>query len=877
MNAFLSTVENGNRLRPHVEGKFLVVDNEKFYVRGVTYGTFQPDKDGFNFPAPSVVEKDFALMSSFGINSVRTYTVPPLYLLDYAGKYNLKVLVGLPWEQHITFLDDENRVKRIVNQVRESVRSCKNHPAILAYTLGNEIPASIVRWYGHNRIEEFLKRLYKAGKEADPNGLFTYVNYPTTEYLDTSFTDFDCFNVYLESKEKLESYLARLHNLCGDRPLVMAEIGLDSRRNGEAVQADSLDWQIRSVFSKGCAGAFVFAWTDEWWRGGFAIEDWDFGLTDRERRPKPALHAVSKAFRESPFPASKNFPKISVVVCSYNGSATIRDCMEGLQKVVYPNFEVIVVNDGSTDSLAEIVREYPVRLISTPNRGLSNARNTGMEAATGEIVAYIDDDAYPDQHWLQYLAHAFMTTNHAGIGGPNISPAGDGIIADSIANAPGGPVHVLLTDEIAEHIPGCNMAFRREALLEVGGCDPIYRAAGDDVDLCWRIQQTGKTIGFHPAAFVWHHCRNSIKMYWQQQKGYGKAEALLEKKWSERYNGLGHLNWSGRIYGKGLTLPLNSKKDSIFYGIWGTAPFQSIYQPMPDTLSAIPLMPEWYLFIASLTLVSLLGMFWTPLFLAFPLSIALILVIFVQAGVSASKAVYTTAPKTEFEKLWRWGLTTFLHLMQPLARLYGRLTHGLKPWRIRGINDLALEFVVPKACGFSLWSEDWKSIEDWVRSTEAKLIELKVPVKRGGEFERWDLEVRCGLLAACRGLFTVEEHGAGKQLVRLCCQMRYSRPGIVLFSVFIALALFATFDNAFVAAAILGVFSLVIGAMIILDAARAMRNFSAAFLGREIITASTTGAVDTNTVGLELDNHPIIARAVGAAASANLESRRKDV
>ncbi|MFN2393136.1 MAG: glycosyltransferase [Pyrinomonadaceae bacterium] len=822
-----------NNLRPQVEGKFLVVNNEKFYVRGVTYGTFRPDEDGFNFPAPNIVEKDFALMSSFGINSVRTYTVPPLYLLDCAQKFNLKVLVGLPWEQHITFLDDENRVKKIEEQIRENVNSCKNHPAILAYTLGNEIPAPIVRWYGARRIEEFLKRLYRIGKQADPDGLFTYVNYPTTEYLSLSFTDFDCFNVYLESKEKLEKYLARLHNLSGDRPLVMAEIGLDSRRNGEEIQASSLEWQIRSVFSKGCAGAFIFAWTDEWWRGGFAIEDWDFGLTDRERRPKPALHAVSKAFQESPFPASENLPRISVVVCSYNGSATIHDCMEALQKVEYPDFEVIVVNDGSTDNLAEIVSQYPVRLINTPNRGLSNARNTGMEAATGEIVAYIDDDSYPDTHWLCYLAHAFMTTNHAGIGGPNISPAGDGIIADSIANAPGGPVHVLLTDEIAEHIPGCNMAFRRNALLEVGGCDPVYHAAGDDVDLCWKIQQTGKTIGFHPAAFVWHHCRNSVKMYWRQQKGYGKAEALLEKKWSEKYNGFGHLNWSGRIYGKGLTLPLNSKKDSIFHGVWGTAPFQSIYQPMPDTLSAIPLMPEWYLFIAGLIVISLLGFSWQPLFLAFPLSIALIFVIFVQAGVSASKAVYTTAPKTEFEKLWRWGLTTFLHLMQPLARLYGRLTHGLQPWRIRGINDFSLEFLVPKARGFSIWSEDWKSIEDWVRSTEAKLIKLKVPVKRGGEFERWDLEVRSGLLAACRGLFTVEEHGAGKQLVRLCCRMHYSGLGIVLLSV---------------AATILGLFSLGVGAMIILDAARAVRNFSAAFLTEKIVV-SPTSAITANPEG----------------------------
>ena len=73
----------------------------------------------------------------------------------------------------------------------------------------------------------------------------------------------------------------------------MAEIGLDSMRNGVEKQAETLDWQLRTIFAKGCAGAFVFAWTDEWWRGGFDIEDWDFGLVDRQRKPKPALYAVS--------------------------------------------------------------------------------------------------------------------------------------------------------------------------------------------------------------------------------------------------------------------------------------------------------------------------------------------------------------------------------------------------------------------------------------------------------------------------------------------------------------------------------------------------------------------------------------------------------
>jgi GT2 family glycosyltransferase len=157
-----------------------------------------------------------------------------------------------------------------------------------------------------------------------------------------------------------------------------------------------------------------------------------------------------------------------------------------------------------------------------------------------------------NRYWLRYLAAAFGRAPHVGTGGPNLPPAGDGFIAECIANAPGNPLHILLSDEIAEHIPWCNMAYRREALVGIGGFDPRFRAAGDDVDICWRLQDRGWTIGFCPTAVVWHHRRNSIRAFWKQQYGYGKAEAQLEDKWPQRCNALGHIGWAGRIYAPGM-------------------------------------------------------------------------------------------------------------------------------------------------------------------------------------------------------------------------------------------------------------------------------------------------------------------------------------
>ncbi len=804
-------------LRPCVRGKFIFLGDEKFYIRGVTYGTFRPDQNGDEYHDPKIVERDLAQIAASGLNALRTYSVPPRWFLDIAQRYGLRVMVGLPWEQHVTFLDDKSRAESIEERVRAGARACAGHPAVLCYVIGNEIPASIVRWYGHRQVERYLERLYRAAKVEDPGGLVTYVNYPSTEYLQLPFVDFVAFNVYLEDQESLAAYLARLHNIAGERPLIMAEIGLDSRRHGEDTQACTLDWQIRTVFAAGCAGGFVFAWTDEWHRGGYDIEDWDFGLTDRARRPKPALAAAHAAFAESPFPVDLAWPRISVIVCTHNGARTIGDCLDGLLGLDYPDFEVIVVDDGSTDATAAIVREYGFHRIITQHIGLSNARNIGMEAATGEIVAYLDDDARPDPHWLTYLAATFLTTTHAGVGGPNITPPGDGPIADCVANAPGGPTHVLLSDQQAEHIPGCNMAFRKTCLQAIGGFDPQYRVAGDDVDICWRLHEQGWTLGFSPAAVVWHHRRNSIRAFWKQQYGYGKAEALLERKWPEKYNSIGHLTWSGRLYGKGLAQTLGWRQQRINHGVWGSALFQSVYQPAAGTFGALPVMPEWYLFCAALATLVALGALWRPLLLALPLLALAVGASLVQIGLNAAKASFASAPRSRLARLALFGLTAFLHLLQPLARLCSHLRGGLTPWRQhRGPGH-----VLPRRRIFAIWSERWHASDEWLEFVEAALRTAGACVRRGGDYDRWDLEARSGMFGAARTHMAIEEHGSGRQLVRFRMWPRCSIKGLALIGLNAALATAASLDDAWAVGIVFGVTAVLLALRMLQECAAA--------------------------------------------------------
>jgi O-antigen biosynthesis protein len=756
--------------RPRVAGKFLWRGDEKLYLRGVTYGTFSPNIAGEPFPEPDVVEGDFADMRASGLNTVRVYTPPPRWLLDAAQRHDLLVLVGLPWEQHVTFLDDRSRVQRIQRDVGATVRELAGHPAILGYAIGNEIPADIVRWYGRRRVERFLERLARAVRAEDPEGLVTYVNFPTTEYLRLPFLDFVAFNVYLERREDLERYLARLQNLTEDKPLVMAEVGLDSRRNGCDLQADTIAWQIEATFEAGCAGMYVFAWTDAWHRGGLDIDDWDFGLVTRDRHPKPALGSVRDAFADVPFGLRHAWPRVTVAICSYNGARTIADALDGATQLDYPDYEIIVVDDGSSDATAEIAARYPgVRLIRTTNRGLSAARNEAWRSATGEIVAYTDDDARPDPHWLRYLVRSIDTHDLAGAGGPNIAPPGDGLIAACVANAPGGPMHVLTDDVTAEHVPGCNMAFRRSVLEEVGGFDPRFRAAGDDVDLCWRIQDLGYRIGFSPAAMVWHHRRNELATYWRQQQGYGKAEALLEAKWPEKYNELGHLAWRGRIYGPGQVVTLARTRGAVFHGTWGLAPFQSLYSGLPGSGPlAIATAPEWHLLGISLLGLTLLAPLWPAALAVLPFFAIVAGVPLIQAILGAARARFAEPASDQRDVLIRWFATAWLHWIQPFARLKGRIDHGLTPWRRRSTDVRAS----PLSFTTTIWSEQWRARDGWLEVLQTQLQVQRAVVHRGGDFDPWDLEVRGGMFGGVRMAVAVEEHGQGRQLLRFAVRPR---------------------------------------------------------------------------------------------------------
>src|SRR5438874_8826699 len=183
-----------------VHGKFFFAGDAKHFVKGVTYGPFATGTHGSPFPERAVVGCDFALMRGAGINTVRVFTVPPLWLLDIADAAGLKVLVGLPWSQHVAFLDNAAIKAEISAAVVAGVRACCRHPAVFAYLVGNEIPPDMIRWHGADAVRRYLKELVALVRWEHPGALVSYANFPSTEYLTVDFIDFLCFNVYLHDE-----------------------------------------------------------------------------------------------------------------------------------------------------------------------------------------------------------------------------------------------------------------------------------------------------------------------------------------------------------------------------------------------------------------------------------------------------------------------------------------------------------------------------------------------------------------------------------------------------------------------------------------------------------------------------------------------------
>jgi len=759
-------VLDASRPRVVVDGKFFRLGGKKFVVKGVAYGPFPPNAQGQPFAGPEQTAPDLNLIRELGANVVRVYDTPPRWLLDLALERELRVFVDIPWNKHLS-LDSAPRREAAREAVRRAVIAGGRHPGIFAYSVANEIPPDLVRWSGAAVVADFVDELAAEARRLAPDCLFTYANFPPTEFLQPRNLDFTCFNVYLHQAAAFQNYLARLQMLAEAQPLVLGECGVDSLREGEARQSELLSWQIENAFRGGLAGLVVFTYTDEWFRDGRLVEDWKMGLVTQARAPKPAFAAVRERFRTAPhFPLPRR-PKVSVVVASYNGERTLPACLESLRRQNYPDYEIILVDDGSTDGTLRIAATHPFvrHFRHETNLGLSVARNTGIAAATGEIIAFTDADCRADEDWLRFLVADLLNSDFAGIGGPNLLPPEDSPVAAAVMASPGGPAHVMLTDRQAEHIPGCNMAFYKWALEEIGGFDPVFHRAGDDVDVCWRVQQAGHKIGFSPGAFVWHYRRSTVGAYLKQQQGYGEAEALLVRKHPENFNSFGGGVWRGRIYAP-AKFGVEVGHPVIYHGRFGSAGFQKLYTAGPATTLLLCTTLEYHLFV-------LLPLWVLGVTFPYLLPVAVVSVL-IPLGLCAAAGAQATLPKNRTE-WWSRPLVALLFLLQPItrgwARHRGRLTLRATPPAVQdSLDSVALRGHGQPLGEVQYWTETRVERLEFVAALMRRLEEKHWPHRTDLGWSEFDVEIFGSRWSQLQLTTVAEDHPQNRQLIR--CRLR---------------------------------------------------------------------------------------------------------
>jgi glycosyltransferase involved in cell wall biosynthesis len=225
-------------------------------------------------------------------------------------------------------------------------------------------------------------------------------------------------------------------------------------------------------------------------------------------------------------------PFISVVVPAWNRERTIGDCLSSILRTDYPSDrrEVMVVDNASTDRTAEIIAGYPVRCLYEPYRGASAARNRGIEASRGDIVAFIDSDCISTKRWLTDLAAGFVDVE-------TFAAAGE-IVAYPPAT-PAERFHAMRKSRwqasalsLSRPFPvAANVAFRRETFERIGLFDTRFRGM-EDMDFGWRFFGAGLKLVYKERALVFHRHRATGWGLFKQHVSWGYGGALLHQKYS---------------------------------------------------------------------------------------------------------------------------------------------------------------------------------------------------------------------------------------------------------------------------------------------------------------------------------------------------------
>ncbi len=237
-----------------------------------------------------------------------------------------------------------------------------------------------------------------------------------------------------------------------------------------------------------------------------------------------------------PAEPSRTISLLSVVIPTFNAVDLIGEQLAALDAQKYNGaFEVIVSDNGSTDGLRSYIESHPLGEVlrlrwvdSSSARGVSHARNVGVEHAAGEFVAFCDADDRVHPEWLQHMATAAQTADVVG-GGLETASINTPLVNSWREFVPSETPHSY--GSFLPYAFGANFGAWKIQYQSIGGCDESMTAAGDDIDFCWRAQMAGMTFAHEPKAVVAYRLRSEIASAWKQMRMYGSASAMLHKKY----------------------------------------------------------------------------------------------------------------------------------------------------------------------------------------------------------------------------------------------------------------------------------------------------------------------------------------------------------
>lgn len=221
--------------------------------------------------------------------------------------------------------------------------------------------------------------------------------------------------------------------------------------------------------------------------------------------------------------------KVSVIIAVKNREGLIGKCLQSLMEVDYPDYEVIVVDDHSIDNTAEVVKNFPVKLLKSKGRGIGAAKNTGIAEANGRIVAFTDSDCLVAKDWLSQMAKLHLQYPQAmGVGGIIKNPLPENFFARFGQKLCFDPP--LFQQGFVKTIGGNNVSYKREVFDSVGLFDERF-VTGEDPDMCWRLMQKGMKIFYSPDIVIHHLHRASWGSFLKQQFWYGQGNLQLRQKY----------------------------------------------------------------------------------------------------------------------------------------------------------------------------------------------------------------------------------------------------------------------------------------------------------------------------------------------------------